>query len=481
MKSPFTPRAAGAYVADPWRQQSPHRQSVRSFLSQLDDAGTLLRVTAAVDAVHEVGAYLWEMAGGPAVLFEQVNRSDLAVFGNLLNSRSRIARSLGVEPDEMHTVLASAPERALPPVAVDDGPCREVVVDAPDLRQLPVPTFFPGETGPYITAGVIIAKGTTGRRNASFARLKILDGTTAFVGIAPEHHLSILAREAAAGGRPLEVAVTIGNHPAVLLAGAYYLQLGDDELEIAGALLGEPLEVVPCETVGLEVPAQCEIVIEGTLDARQLVEEGSVSEYSGLYERYGAGPVLSVRRITMRGSALFQTILPGYAPEHVLIGAVAIAAVLERRLREVVPSVREVAVTSGGCGRMHAVVALSEPAEDDADQVMHEALSAVSVMKQVTVVDDEIDVHDAVAVEWAVATRMKADRDLLVLPAMSSSRSVPLASSGEIAKLGINATRRRSDRADWRRAAPPEETLHKVRADLAARRASQLGRRPEAD
>lgn len=457
-------------MAGTWRQEPTHQQSVRSLLSRLDAGGQLFTVEAPVDPVHELAAYLWETASGPAVLFEQVQGRRLAVFGNLLNSRSRIAQSLGVELDEMHTLLGQAPDRGLAPVVVSDGPCREVVVDNPDLQMLPVPTFFPGESGPYVTAGVILAKGATGKRNASFARLKILDERTAFVGIAPEHHLSILAREAAADGRALEVAVTIGNHPAVLLAAAFYLQLGDDELEVAGALLGEPLEVVPCETVGLEVPAQCEVVIEGTLDARQLVEEGCVSEFSGLYERYGAGPVMSARRITMRGSALFQTILPGYAPEHVLIGAVAIAAVMERRLRQVVPSVREVAVTSGGCGRMHAVVALSEPAGEDADRAMREALGAVRVMKQVTVVDADIDVHDAVAVEWAVATRMRADRDLLVLPAMSSSRSVPLASKDKVAKLGINATRRSGDRADWRQAAPPAAALQKVRADLMMRR-----------
>lgn len=456
-------------MSDAWRQVPTHRQSVRSLLSELDDAGQLLRVEEPVELVHELAAYLWETASGPAVLFEQVHGHDLDVFGNLLNSRRRIAQSLGVELAEMHTVLAQAPDRTVAPALVSEGPCQEVVVDVPDLRQLPVPTFFPGETGAYITAGVILAKSATGRRNASFARLKILDGTTAFVGIAPEHHLSILAREAAADGGALEVAVTIGNHPAVLLAGAYYLQLGDDELEVAGALLGEPLELVACETVALEVPAQCEIVIEGTLDARRLVEEGPVSEFSGLYEHYGEGPVMTARRITMRASPLFQTILPGYAPEHVLIGAVAIAAVMEHRLRQAVPSVREVAVTTGGCGRMHAVVALSEPAAGDAERTSREALSALRVMKQVTVVDDDIDIHDPVAVEWAVATRMKADRDLLVLPAMSSSRSVPPASDNKVAKLGINATRRGGDRADWARAVPDEATLRRVRSGLMRR------------
>jgi 2,5-furandicarboxylate decarboxylase 1 len=192
-----------------------------------------------------------------------------------------------------------------------------------------------------------------------------------------------------------------------------------------------------------------------------------VSEFSGLYERYGKGPVVTPRRITMRHSARFQTILPGYTPEHVQIGAVAIAAVLERRLRQLVPSVCEVAVTGGGCGRMHAIVALSAPSDGDAVRAIREALGAVRLIKQVTAVDDDIDVHDPVAVEWAVATRMKADRDLVVLPAMSSSRSDPLATDGKVAKLGIDATRRSGDRESWTPAAPPEAVLERVRANLA--------------
>lgn len=447
--------------------EGAHPQSVRGMLGALEGSGELLHIEEPVEVVHELASYLFETASGPAVLFEHVRGHDTAVFGNLLNSRSRIAGGLGVGLGELHSVLARAPDNLVSPVSVDRGSCQEEVLDPLDLRRLPVPTFFEGETGPYVTAGVIIAKGATGKRNASFARLKVLDGKTALVGIAPEHHLSILALEAAAGGEKLEVAVTIGNHPAVQIAAAYYLRLGDDELEVAGSLLGEPLQVVACQTVDLEVPAHCELVIEGTLDARQLLEEGPISEYSGLYERYGCGPVMTVRRITMGQSALFQTILPGYSPEHICIGAVAIAAVLERRLREVVASVHEVAVTPGGCGRLHAVVSLAGPEERDAEEVIREALGAVRLVKLVTVVDDDVDVHDPVAVEWAVATCMKADRDLLIVPRASSSRSDPLAAEGTVAKLGINATRRRCDRDDWERARPPETMLERARVGLA--------------
>jgi 2,5-furandicarboxylate decarboxylase 1 len=443
-------------------------QSVRAFLRFLEESGDLLRVSALVDPVYELGAYLWETATGPAVLFERVAGHKLAAFGNLLNSRGRIARALGTEVGALHLLASGAIDRRCPPVLVGEGPCTEVVLEPPSWAGLPVPRFFAGETGSYVTAGVIVAKGRTGKRNVSFARLKILDDQAAFIGIAPTHHLAGLAREAAAAREPLEVAVTIGNHPAVLLAAAYYLSLGDDEFEVAGALLGEPLELVRCATVSLEVPAHAEIVAEGLLYPWNQAEEGPVSEFSGLFQDYGRGPVVTVRCITMRQGALFQVILPGYAAEHVHIGAVAIAAGLEWRLRKLVPAVAEVAVTAGGCGRLHAVVALHRPERGDADRVIREALTCVGLIKRVTVVDDDIDIHNPVSVEWALATRMKADRDLLVLPGMISARADPLAAGGRVAKLGINATRRSGDRADWTVAAPPPAILRQVRAALRA-------------
>lgn len=443
-----------------------HRQSIRSFLTALDEAGQLLRIPAAA-LEYEIGAYLWETGAGPAVLFDEVAGLGMPVFGNVLNSRARMAWALGVDPGKLHTLLASAPDAPREPTVAAQGPCCEQVMAVPDLRRLPVPTFYPGETGPYITAGVIVAKGASGRRNVSFARMKILDSTTGLVGVAPNHHLALLAQEARQAGRPLEVAITVGNHPAVLLAAAYYLELGEDEFDVAGALLGEPLELARCDTVDLEVPAYAEVVIEGVLRADPRLDEGDVSEYSGLYQSYGAGHLFQLRRIATRRAPLFQTIMPGYAPEHVLIGAVCIAAVLERGLRGAVACVEDVAVTTGSCGRLHAVIALRDPADDEVERAIRFALSAVSLIKRVTAVNDDVDIHDPRSVEWAVATRSKPDRDVILVDQQRSSRSDPLAVEGSVTKEGVNATRRGADRPDWRSAVPPEHVLRRVRVALA--------------
>jgi 4-hydroxy-3-polyprenylbenzoate decarboxylase len=282
-----------------------------------------------------------------------------------------------------------------------------------------------------------------------------LGGSRALVGIAPNHHLAVAARAAREQGRRLPIAVTVGNHPALMVAACFYLARGEDELRVAGALLGEPVELVACTSVPLEVPAGCELVLEGELDLDATVEEGPVSEFHGGYERYGAAATATFQCLTRRRDALYQAILPGFHPEHALLGGVAIAAGLERALRALVPSVRAVAVPESGAGRLSAVVALGEHDPGDALRAALAALDAVNLVKLVTVVDDDVDPWDDAAVAHAVATRVLFDRDLHVLPGRRADRAEPLERERTIAKLAIDATRSAGDRPDWTHAEPP--------------------------
>ena len=222
-----------------------HRQSMRAFLAMADEAGGLTRISDRVDPVHEIAAWLSLLDGRGPLVFENVVGHAMAVTGNHLTTRAQAARALGVETDGLQARLVDAVRSPLAPrVVAGPAPCQEVVVPDPDLAALPIPVFFEHETGPYISAGAIVARDTvSGRGNLSIARLKPLGANRALIGIAPNHHLSQLARAARARGGRLEIAVSLGNHPALLLAACFYLGLGDDELEVAGALFGEPLEV----------------------------------------------------------------------------------------------------------------------------------------------------------------------------------------------------------------------------------------------
>ena len=399
----------------------------------------------------------------------------MPVIGNVLTSMLRIASGLGTTPAELQNLIVAAIDRPLEHRVVASPPCQEQIIADPELaKELPIPRFFEHERGSYITAGAIVAKDrVTGRANLSIARVMPLGGNRAFVGIAPNHHLAVLARAAHARGETLDIAVTVGNHPAVLIASCLYLGLGDDELKVAGALFGEPVDAARCVNSDLLVPAHCECVLEGTLDAGELVEEGPVSEFHGMYENYGVGIVATFSHLTRRRDALFQVILPGYHREHCLIGGVAIAAGLARAVRASVPSLKEVAVGLGGAGRLHAVVVLSAPRAGEARKAMFAVWAAVNLIKQVVVVDDDIDPWDPLAVEWAVATRMQPHRDFVIVPDVRADRAEPLEKDGVIAKLGVDATRRAGDRPDWQRARPPQAALDRARDLLRAHAATQ--------
>jgi 2,5-furandicarboxylate decarboxylase 1 len=446
-------------------------QSLRGVLAQLEAAGELIRISAPVSLQYELSGLLAAADDGPALLFEHVDGSEMPVVGGVLASRARIAAGLGVGIDGVQDRMLRGLTQPLAPQPVSDAPCQEIQVEQPDLGKLPIPWFFEHETGPYVTAGAIVARdGGDGPANLSIARLKPLGGNRALVGIAPNHHLAQLGRRAAAQGDSLPIAVTIGNHPAILLAACLYLDLGADELEHAGGLLGEPVDVA-LTAEGLAVPAHCELVLEGRLDYRELVEEGPVSEFHGMYENYGPGAVASFSRLTMRRDAIYQAIEPGRHREHLLLGGTAIAAGLLAEVRRVVPAVRAVAVPEGGAGRLSAVIALAPDARPgSAQRAMFAVWAAVSLIRTVTVVDGDVDPWDHVEVEWARTAFARPDRDLLVVPGGAADRAEPLEIRGRVAKLGIDATRKDVDRADHRVAAPPADVLAAARRRLADHR-----------
>jgi 4-hydroxy-3-polyprenylbenzoate decarboxylase len=442
----------------------PPEPSLRTFFESLAPT-ELLHIDEPVDVRHELAAYLAALDPGPAVVFDQLLGSDFRAAGNVLATRDRIARAIGCSTAEIQSTVTAAIGDRRPPLAVATGPSISTEYGLA-FDELPVPTFFELENGPYITAGVIIARDPlTGAGNASFARVRPLGGNRALVGIAPNHHLAKMA-ERSADGR-LEIAVVIGAHPAVQLAACLYLALGDDELWHVEHLLGRPLTVVRTAN-DLLVPAEAELVIEATLDVRHTVEEGLVSEYHGMYEAYGPAATAEVHRITGRPDPILQAVLPGWHREHILLGAIPIAAGLRAAIGRSIPTVGEVAVVESGAGRLSAVVQLHSPRPGHAKQAMFACWGSLSMLKQVTVVDADIDVWDPVQVEWARITRCRLERDLVVTEDVRTDRSEPLEQGGTVTKIGFDALAVESDRVEgFTVAAPPAEVLARVRERLA--------------
>ena len=445
---------------------------MRGFLSALEGSGHLQRVKRAIDPRFEIASVLSLRKHGPAQMFERVGSQTIPVVGNLLNSRERMARALGVARNELHDFCLAALRNRIPPVMVGEAPVQAIEhrTDMALARLLPVPTWFEREAGPYISAGVIVAKDPeTGRRNVSIARLRLEGGSRVMAGIARNHHLYRLAEKAQALGRPLEIAVAIGNHAAVLLASQMYMDLGDDEFAMAGALLREPLRLVKCRTVDLEVPAETEIVLEGVLRPDQLIEEGPVSEFPGFYVYYGPGIATDITCITHRGDAIYQAVLPGFAPEHCLLGAVAIEAVVSHGLQRVIPSVRRVFVTDGSMGRLHAIVTMHRPQLGEGKRAVLLAMGQVNLLKLVIAVEADIDPEDWRQVEWSLAARFRGHEDLIVLPGVKADRCDPVQENSVVTKIGMIATTRPGDGAAGSRsefARPPLDVLERVQGEL---------------
>jgi 2,5-furandicarboxylate decarboxylase 1 len=452
----FSAHNGGAAVA-PGHLNMTDSQSMRGFLQKLAQRGELVTIDKLVDPRFELSAFLALADAGPALLFERVLGSDMPVMGNLLNSRARVAAALGVAPNQILQAIHRSIREPVKPVRVGPGPAQAVIHREAPLAGLPTPTFFEREQRPYITAGVILARDPeTGRGNASFARLAILNDETAMIGIAPNHHLAVFARRAIERGRVLEIAVVIGADPCIQLAACLYLGIGDDELECAGALLGEPVLVTRAQTVDLDVPVGAEVILEGTIDWANPIEEGLVSEYHGMYESYGSGCLATFYARSQRSDAIFQAIEPGFHREHIYLGALPIAAGLLNAVAAVVPCVRDVAVTEAGGGRTDVVVQLDQPRPGQARRAMFAVFAAVSIVKRVTVVDADIDPWNPAAVEWARVSRMRLERDILLIPGAGADRSEPMEEGGMVTKIGFDATARVGDRAEGvERALPP--------------------------
>jgi 2,5-furandicarboxylate decarboxylase 1 len=450
----------------PKRREDADKQSIRSELKALRDADQLIEINVPVDREFELSAILERQGQGPAIRFNAVKGYDGSVVGNLLSSRAKMAFFLGVDEPALLSTLVHAIDRPLPPAVSAHAAWQEQTRRKSfDLLEiLPLGRQCAREQGPYITAGVFITKDkATGWQNISINRALVLPPDRIMVGMAPSHHLYRLALAQWTEGRPLEVAIAIGNPAAVMLASNAYVGYGDDELAIAGALLGEPLRVTRCQTMDAEVPALAEVVLEAEFRPNETHEEGLVSEFHGLYEDYGPSPVGHVRSISQRRDFIFHTIAASRMPEHMLIGAVMIEATLFRAVRAVVPSVRNVHVTLGGGGRMHCVVALHKPPAGEGPRAVFAALAHANIIKHVVVVDDDIDIFNAEEVEWAMATRFRADRDIFIVPRVRADRVDPVRENRTVAKWGLIALKDPGQPPEiYERARAPQEILEQV-------------------
>jgi len=439
---------------------------LRSQLKAVEEWGDLVRLRKEVNPRFELPGICKKLEADKAVLFEKVRGHSMPVVVGLDNNRSRIARVLGTDDFGFTPRFLEAIRKPVPPQIVSDGPVKEVKITRNiDLeRMLPVITHYEKDGGPYITAGVVIAEDPKNRiRNISYHRLQITGQDEIRLLIQPRH-LWKLYTEKEKENKPLEVAVAIGLDAAIRLAGATWgslIPLGFDELSIAGALRQKPVDIVRGETVEVMVPARAEIILEGEILPRLRRTEGPFAEFTGTYGEVWENPVMRIKAITHRQNPIYQDLLT-FTPEHHLLLAIPYEPVVYQAVRTYVPGTKAVHVTPSSCGKFHAVICIRKEHPGDGKDAIVAGLYSIRDIKLVTVVDDDVDPYNPREVEWAVATRFQADRDLVVIAGAKGNELDPSCPQMALtAKMGIDATKplERSERFEKIRI-PDLEKIH---------------------
>ena len=416
-------------------------RDLREWLRHLSATDRLVMAKPGVGLTHELAAVAQRLERDRAVILPQPGGHAVPVVANLLASRRWISDCLGVAEDQVIHRYQSAVREPLPWVEVSEAPVQAIVHRDVDINaQLPVPTHNELDSGPYIAAGLMISRNPkTGVQNVSIHRCQISGPNRIGVLLLPRHTWTY-ARMAEEMGHALEVAIVIGNDPASLLASQAVVPLDFDEMEIAGALHGVPVEMVKCQTNQVRVPARAEIVLEGRVLPDVVEPEGPFGEFPQYYGKRADRHVIEVDAITHRLHPIFHTIIGG-GMEHLLLGGLPREATLLETLRRNDPSVLDLHLSRGGVCRYHLVVKVAKKQEGTPKNIMMGAFAGHYDVKQVIVVDEDVNIHDPEQVEWAVATRFQADRDLLVVSNSQGSKLDPTTTEDGVgAKMGLDAT-----------------------------------------
>ncbi len=453
----------------------PPTQELRVFLAELerDHPEQVLRIAEPVNPVYDATAVVFEAERQPAcpvVWFERVGSSPFPAVVNVLSTKGRLARGLGVDEAALAAAFGERVTRLVEPRRHADAAFEANTLegDAIDLGLLPALTHFEQDGGPYITGGHVVARDPyTGVETIGYHRIMVKGPRRLGISLHSRRRMYEYHRRAEEAGRPLEVAVVLGVPPAVSLGSIAFPPADAGKFGIIGSLLGEPLEIARCRTVDLDVPRWAEIVIEGQILATEREKEGPFGEFTGYASTRGTENVLIPTAIQYRDGAIYQSHNAGLSLEHCMFLAFPREVMVTQVLRRTIPNLKAVRVPiRSGCGSFHVYVSIRKTAEGQAKQAIMAVLGADHYFKHVIVVDDDVDVFDDEEVLWAVATRMQADRDLVVASGGMSTLLDPSSPDGSGAKLGIDATRPLGPFAD--RLTLPESAIARARALIGA-------------
>jgi 2,5-furandicarboxylate decarboxylase 1 len=416
--------------------------SLRSFLRQMEEMRKVVHVEERVSSRFEISSIIKTFdQNGPILLFDTVENCKTKVVANVCGTRERLYKALDVEKESLYSHLVEAWRSPTNPRIAEDGPVKEVV-EKPQLSKIPILIHFERDAGPYITSAIVSGKSSDKKvENVSIHRLQTLDNKRLAIRLVPRQLFKLwsMAKEAK---QDLEVAISIGLHPAISLASTAMVPIGVSEYGIANTLLKGNFSLVKCEHIDVYAPAEAEYVLEGIMSTEKEVLEGPLVDITGTYDAQRKQPVIELVGVMRREDAVYQALLPSGSEHKLLMGLPREVKIWEA-VANTVSKVKAVNLSFGGCGWLHAIVSIEKLKDGDAKNALMAVFGAHPSLKHAVVVDADIDVFNPVEVEWAIATRFQASEDLIVIPNARGSTLDPSADqeSGETTKLGVDATR----------------------------------------
>ena len=398
-----------------------------------------------VDPLDELAGVGKKLEPAHGAFFRHVKGSSMPVVTGVMTSRDEMAESMGFTYPELlthfqealnHLTKCRIHEKDEQAFAVKEN---ILTGDDVDLGILPACRHHEKDAAPYLTAALCIARDPdTGIQNVCIHRHELHDRNHLGALLLPRHTFQMF-QKAEKRGEPLEIALVIGVHPALLLASQATTAFGVDEFEIAGTLLGEPIDLVKCETVDIAVPVESEIVLEGRILPNVRKAEGPFGEYPRTYGPEAPRHLIEITGITYRNDPIYHTIIPA-TMEHLLLGAISREATMMQIIAQATPNVTGVRLTPAGGCRYHAVIQMDKQHEGEAKNAMFAAFTSSTEVKHVVVVDTDIDIDDPLDVEWAIANRVQASRDVFIVPDAMGNKLDPSSRNGTSDKMGIDAT-----------------------------------------
>jgi 2,5-furandicarboxylate decarboxylase 1 len=417
------------------------KQMLRATIDQLKKSGKLLVCDREVDPIYELGAVLKHYENNVPILFNKVKGHKMPVIGGLYGNRDLYYDLMGVTRENRIHRIMDAIANPKPTKLLSNGPVKENIIKSniDVARILPNPKFHEKDNGTFITSGLLVVKDPiTGKRYTSVRRFQINKGNQISALITSKTKDFFLELEKQNKG--LEVAVVLGYDVHTLTASQISMdRYGIDKYEMDSALRGEPLELVKCETVDLEVPAYAEIVLEGVILPNKREVEGPFGELMGYYGPAKPEPVMEVRCIMHRNNAIYQTAGPS-REEHFSNGLIR-EVELYYALKNMV-DVKDVHVTIGGGCRFHVIAAINKKHEGDGKTAIIGALASEKNVKHAVIVDTDVDIFDPMDVEFALSSRVQAGKDVVIIPnALGSGLEASHVYYGLTDKMGIDATK----------------------------------------